>query len=174
VSDYGLDDWAIKIRSPAGAKDFSSILCVQTGSGTHPASCPMGTGGPFTGGKSRPERDADHSPQIVPRSWMSRSYTPLPQAPPRRVAGLLCFFLLLVELFSYYCCCYYYTLYITPAPIQACVSRVVLRYRYITLSNVIELCYEMHLKVRRVSCLQLKSVPVYVLLSAKHVRLKWS
>jgi hypothetical protein len=52
VSDYGLDDRAIGVRIPAGAKDFSSSLCVQTGSGAHPASCPMGTGGPFPGGKS--------------------------------------------------------------------------------------------------------------------------
>jgi hypothetical protein len=51
VSDYGLDDRAIGVRYPAGAKDFSSSLCVQTGSGVHPASCPMGTGGPFSGGK---------------------------------------------------------------------------------------------------------------------------
>jgi hypothetical protein len=62
VSDYGLDDRAIGVRSPEGAKDFSSILCVQTGSGAHPASCTMGTGGPFSGGKARPVRDADHSP----------------------------------------------------------------------------------------------------------------
>jgi hypothetical protein len=62
VSDYGLDDRAIGVRSPAGATDFSSILCVQTGSGAHPASCTMGTGGPFPGGKARPGRDADHSP----------------------------------------------------------------------------------------------------------------
>jgi hypothetical protein len=59
---YGLDDQAIGVRSPAGAKDFSSVLCVQTGSGAHPASCPMGTGAPFPGGKARLERDADHSP----------------------------------------------------------------------------------------------------------------
>jgi hypothetical protein len=45
VSDYGLDDRAIGVRSPA-------ILCVQTGSGAHPASCTMGTGDPFPGGKS--------------------------------------------------------------------------------------------------------------------------
>jgi hypothetical protein len=32
-------------------KDFSSNLCVQTGSGAHPASCTMGTGGPFPGVK---------------------------------------------------------------------------------------------------------------------------
>jgi hypothetical protein len=34
--------------------DFSSSLCVQIGSGAHPASCTMGTGGPFHGGKARP------------------------------------------------------------------------------------------------------------------------
>jgi hypothetical protein len=49
-------------RSQAGARDFSSNLCVQTGSGAHPASCTMGTGGPFPGGKAWPGRDADHSP----------------------------------------------------------------------------------------------------------------
>jgi hypothetical protein len=62
VSDYGLDDQAIGVRSPAGAKDFSSILCVQNGSETHPASCPMGTGGPFPGSKARPGYDADYLP----------------------------------------------------------------------------------------------------------------
>jgi hypothetical protein len=30
-------------------KDFSSSLCAQTGSGAHPASCTMGTGGPLPG-----------------------------------------------------------------------------------------------------------------------------
>jgi hypothetical protein len=56
VSDYGLDDRAIEVRSlgGGGAKDFSSSLCVQTGSGAHPASCTMGT--------VRQGRDADHSP----------------------------------------------------------------------------------------------------------------
>jgi hypothetical protein len=29
VSDYGLDDGDIGVRSPSGAKDFSSNLCVQ-------------------------------------------------------------------------------------------------------------------------------------------------
>jgi hypothetical protein len=68
VSDYGLDDRAIGVRSPAGAEDFSSSICVQTGSGAHPASCTMGTWGPFPGCKARPGRDADHSPHLVPRS----------------------------------------------------------------------------------------------------------
>jgi hypothetical protein len=60
VSVNGLDDRAIEVRSLAEAKDFSSSLCVQTGSGAHPASCTMDTGGPFSGGKARPELDADH------------------------------------------------------------------------------------------------------------------
>jgi hypothetical protein len=62
VSDYGLDDRAIGVRSPAEAKDFSSSLCVQTGSGANPASCTMGTGVLSPGGKARPGRDTDHSP----------------------------------------------------------------------------------------------------------------
>jgi hypothetical protein len=85
VSDYGLGDRAIGVRSPAGAKDFSSNLCVQTGSGAHPTSCTMGTGGPFPGGKARPGRDADHSPHLVPSSWMSRSYTSSPPQAPHDV-----------------------------------------------------------------------------------------
>jgi hypothetical protein len=62
VSDYGLDDRAIGFRSPARAKNFSSVLCVQIGSGAHPVFCPMGTGGPFPGGKALSGRDPDHSP----------------------------------------------------------------------------------------------------------------
>jgi hypothetical protein len=62
VSGYGLGDRAIGVRSPAEVKDLSFSLCVQTGSGAHPASCTMGTGGPFPGAKARPGRDADHSP----------------------------------------------------------------------------------------------------------------
>jgi hypothetical protein len=62
VSCYGLDDRVIEVRSPAGAKDFSSNFCIQTGSGAHPASCTIGTGGPFPGTKTQPRRNADHSP----------------------------------------------------------------------------------------------------------------
>jgi hypothetical protein len=61
VSGYGLDNRAIKVRSQAEAMDFSSSLCVQTGSEAHPASCTMGTGGPFPGAKVWPGHDADHS-----------------------------------------------------------------------------------------------------------------
>jgi hypothetical protein len=83
VSDYGLDDRATGVRSLAGARDFSSIICVQTGSGAHSASCPMGTGGPFPWGKARPGRDADHPPPsgaihpLSPSAFMACSGTSL-------------------------------------------------------------------------------------------------
>jgi hypothetical protein len=75
VSDYWLDDRAIGVGSPAGAKDFSSSLCVQTGSGAHPASCPMGTGGLFPGAKRGRGVTLTTHPHLVLGSWMSRSYT---------------------------------------------------------------------------------------------------
>jgi hypothetical protein len=87
VSDYGLDDRAIGVRSPAGAKDFSCSLYVQTGSGAHPASCPVGTGG-----KARPRRDADHSPPSSAEVKNEQElYLLSPQAPPWHVVGLLYF-----------------------------------------------------------------------------------
>jgi hypothetical protein len=48
---------------------FPQASCVQTGSEDHPASYPIGTGG-----KARLGRDANHSPHLVLRSSMSRSY----------------------------------------------------------------------------------------------------
>jgi hypothetical protein len=77
VSDYRLCDRAIGLRSPTEAKGFTSSLFVQTSDEAHPAFCPVGTGGPFPGGKALPGRDADHSPHLVLSSRMSRSYTPL-------------------------------------------------------------------------------------------------
>jgi hypothetical protein len=50
ISDYGLDDQVIEVRSPAGAEDFSSSPCDQTNSGAHPASYTMGIGCPFPKG----------------------------------------------------------------------------------------------------------------------------
>jgi hypothetical protein len=66
VSDYGLDGRAI-FRSPAGTKDFSSSLCAQTDSGVHPASCPVGTGGPFPGAKRGRGVTLTTHPHLVPR-----------------------------------------------------------------------------------------------------------
>jgi hypothetical protein len=45
---YGLDDWMIGVPVPAGAENFP-LRHVHTGSGTYPASYPMGTGGKATG-----------------------------------------------------------------------------------------------------------------------------
>jgi hypothetical protein len=70
VSGYGLDDRAIKIRSPAEAQGiFFSDLCAQTGSGVHPASCTMGTGGVLSPGveRGRGMMLTSH-PYLVPRS----------------------------------------------------------------------------------------------------------
>jgi hypothetical protein len=91
VSDYGLDDRAIGVRSPAGAKDFSSSLCVQTGSEVHPASCTLGTEvlSPWLK-RGRGVTLTTH-PHLVPRTRMSRSYTSSPPSDTWRVAGLLCF-----------------------------------------------------------------------------------
>jgi hypothetical protein len=61
VSDYELDDRAMEVLSLTSAKDFSSNLCVQTGSRAHPASYTMGIGF-FPWGKARPRRVASHLP----------------------------------------------------------------------------------------------------------------
>jgi hypothetical protein len=73
-------DWTAVDRSSTGAEDFSSNLCVQTGSGAHPASCTMGTGGSFPGGKARPGHDADHSP---PSSAEVKKEQELYRLPPK-------------------------------------------------------------------------------------------
>jgi hypothetical protein len=85
MSDYGLDDRAIGVRSPAEAADFSPDLCVQTGSGAHPASYPLGPVDPFPGGNAGSGRDADHSPHVMPKSRMSRSCTS-----PQQSASMAC------------------------------------------------------------------------------------
>jgi hypothetical protein len=56
---YLTTDMANGLRSQADVKNLSCNLFIQTGSGAHPASCTIGTGGPFPGGKAWPGRDAD-------------------------------------------------------------------------------------------------------------------
>jgi hypothetical protein len=74
VSGYRLDDRAIEVRSPPEA-DVPSNLCVQTGSGAHPASCTMGTGVPFLGLKRGRGVTLTTHPHLVPMLRMCRSYT---------------------------------------------------------------------------------------------------
>jgi hypothetical protein len=49
ATGYALDGRGIWVQLPTGTKD--SYLSVQTGSGAHPATYPMGIGGSFPGGK---------------------------------------------------------------------------------------------------------------------------
>ncbi|KDR17811.1 Disks large 1 tumor suppressor protein [Zootermopsis nevadensis] len=76
--------WTTGVRSPTGAEDFSSSLCVQTGSGAHPASSTMGTG-ILSREQSRPGRDADHIPPSSAEVKEERSYT---STHPKRLHGV--------------------------------------------------------------------------------------
>jgi hypothetical protein len=91
ITDYLLEDREITVLLPAEAKGFSPNLCVQTGSGAHPASCPMDTGGPFPETKERPGRNTDHSPHLVMRLRMSRSYTSSPPSASMACRGIVIF-----------------------------------------------------------------------------------
>jgi hypothetical protein len=87
VSDYGLVD---RGSIPDSGRGFFFYPCVQTGSGAHPASYSMGTGGPFPGGKARSGSDADHSPLSSAEVKNEQElYLLSPHAPPWRVAGSL-------------------------------------------------------------------------------------
>jgi hypothetical protein len=53
ATGYGLDDRGVGVPVPVGSRILSSLLhVVQTGSGAHVASYPMGIGGSFPGGKA--------------------------------------------------------------------------------------------------------------------------
>jgi hypothetical protein len=76
VSDYRLDDRTIGVRSPAGAEDFSSSLRPALGPTQPPVQWVPGVLSPGVK-RGRGVMLTTH-PQLVPRSWMSRGYTPLP------------------------------------------------------------------------------------------------
>jgi hypothetical protein len=78
ATGYGLDGPGIEPRW--GARFFAYV---QTGLGTHPASCTMGTGS-FPGVK-RPGRGAYHPPLLAPRSRKSRAIL----LPPSGLSSLL-------------------------------------------------------------------------------------
>jgi hypothetical protein len=48
---YGLEDEGVGVRVPVG-QEFSLLHAVHTGSGVHPTSYKMGTGGSILGGKA--------------------------------------------------------------------------------------------------------------------------
>jgi hypothetical protein len=87
VSDYGLDDQVIEVRSPTVADFFLAPASRPALGPTQPPSR-----GPFPGGKARSGRDADHSPPSsaeVKNEW--ELYLLYPHVPPWRVAGQLYF-----------------------------------------------------------------------------------
>jgi hypothetical protein len=51
ATGYGLDDRGVGVRDQLG-QNFYLLHAVQTGSGVHPASYPVGTGGSFFGSKA--------------------------------------------------------------------------------------------------------------------------
>jgi hypothetical protein len=64
--------WMARVRTLTEAEDFSSSLCIQTGSGAQPASCKMGT---------RLRHAANHSHPSSAVVWKERGYT---SSPPMR------------------------------------------------------------------------------------------
>jgi hypothetical protein len=93
VSDYGLDDRAIGVRTPVGVKDYSSIRFVSTPA-LGPTQSPVQW---VPEGKALLGRDADHSsPSSAEVMNEQELYLLSPQAPPLRVVGLLNFFLITV------------------------------------------------------------------------------
>jgi hypothetical protein len=76
ATGYGLDDRGSEFESRL-EQEFSLLRVVQTGSGAHPASYPMGTGPCFSGGKAA-GNEADHSPPVsneVKKMWIY-TFTP--------------------------------------------------------------------------------------------------
>jgi hypothetical protein len=74
---YGLDDRCSRIRFPARPGNFSLHHRVQTGSGAHLASYPMGTGAFSLWQSGRDVKLTTHL-HLVPRSRMRGAIPPLP------------------------------------------------------------------------------------------------
>jgi hypothetical protein len=85
ATGYGLDDRMIGVRFSAGAGNFFPRRRVQTGSGSHPASYTINTGG-FTLGVKWPGREANHS---HPSSAKVNSAWKCTSSPPIRLHGVV-------------------------------------------------------------------------------------
>jgi hypothetical protein len=69
--------WTAGARFPTGAKDFSLLHSVQAGSGAHPISYTLGTGGTFPGSTAAGV-EADHSPSSSAEIKIDGAIDPLP------------------------------------------------------------------------------------------------
>jgi hypothetical protein len=92
LSNYGLDNQAIEVRSPAEVKWINHLASVSRpalGSTQPPVQCVPGVHS--LGLKCGRGVTLTTHPHLVSRSRMNRSYisSPPPQAPPWRVVGLL-------------------------------------------------------------------------------------
>lgn len=76
ATGYGLDNQGVGIRVPV-RQEFSLLKVIQAGSGVHPASYLVGTGGSFSGVK-QPGREADHSPPSSAEAKKTWIYTSTP------------------------------------------------------------------------------------------------
>jgi hypothetical protein len=94
VSDCRVDDRAF---ISGRGKGYFLNLSVQTGSEAHPASCPVGAGGPLSGGKARPGRDADHSPHLAKDQEQVGAILPVPFGTCMVVPGQLYYNLTVAE-----------------------------------------------------------------------------
>jgi hypothetical protein len=69
------------VRFPAEARNVSLLHKVETGSGAHPASYAIGTGGCFPGVK-RQQREADYSPLSIAEVKNNGTIPPLLHTSP--------------------------------------------------------------------------------------------
>jgi hypothetical protein len=100
VSDYGLDDRAIEVRSPTGAEDFSPSPCVQTGSGPTQPPIQWIPGVLSPGLKRGRCVTVTTHPHLVPRLRMSRSCTSSPPSASMACCGTaLLYFILFTRMY---------------------------------------------------------------------------
>jgi hypothetical protein len=74
ATGYGLDDREVGVRIPVGLR--FSLLHVETGSGAHPTSYPIGTGGSFPGGKAAGAWSWPPTSAEVKKMWVYTSTPP--------------------------------------------------------------------------------------------------
>jgi hypothetical protein len=74
ATGYGLGDRGVRVRVPVGSNIFSSPRRLQTGSGAHPASYPMGTRGALSPGVKWPEPPPASAE--VKKMWLDTSTPP--------------------------------------------------------------------------------------------------